>query len=360
MSRCLRDPCSACAGSFAARLSRPVANADKKDQGGSSGGMNHRGNRIVADGDLTRALRRIRRRLSERRWEIDASGRIRCELLPGVEGHPARMCCPLGMLAAEAPRTRLERALGEPANAEWKAFVEALVDLEVRDHARALRKLQDPPHAGPYAERDLWRFGAGLAVSTMPTDRVSESILAMAPATIRVLSDASDHPRSEAGILLTRSLSTGSNALAEDFREHFRQTVEDAAAASRAAARGRVRESSADVRNEGDGADRAPAEKQPEQARRAGSDGVRRRQRTRLALARRIGNGIGFIARVPAAAISFGVGLWRTLGGNSGRTKRVQLALNPPFSTRPLRLSAGSPTRYATSSAEPPTDDSTA
>ena len=250
---------------------------------------------IATDPSLTRALKRIRRRLAGRRWEMDGSGRIRCELLPSVEGHPRRMCCPLGMLAAEAPRTRLDRTLHERTNADWKATVAAFVDLEIRGHAHALGKQPERLQHEAFAEWDLVRLGIGLAVSTTPSDPESESILAMEGATIQVLSEAADHPDSPAGILLTRSLSTESNTLAEDFQKHFQRTVAEAAAVFRAAnaiTQRRTREARADVHNEDGRLDRNAAAREPaEQAR--------------------------------GPVISFGVGLWRMLSRKSPRTERA-------------------------------------
>ena len=251
--------------------------------------------RIATDPSLTRALKRIRRRLAGRRWEMDCSGRIRCELLPPVEGHPRRVCCPLGMLAAGAPRTRLDRTLQERTNADWKTTVAAFVDIEVRGHAHALGKQSERLRHEAYAERDLVRLGVGLAVSTTPSDPASERILAMEAATIQVLSEAADHPNSQTGILLTRSLCTESNALAEDFRNHFQRTVAEAAAVFRAASavtQRRIREARADVHNEDGRLDRHAAATEPAEK-----------------------------ARGPV--FSFGVGLWRMLSRNSPRTERT-------------------------------------
>lgn len=214
---------------------------------------------MAVDGNLTKALRRIRRRLATKRWEIDGNGRIRCELLPRVEHHPRRMCSPLGMLAVETPRTRLARTLHEAANAKWKTMVESFVDLEIRDHIHALVNQADRSQSREYVEEDLVRLGIGLAVTTTPSDRAAESILAMEPATIRILSDAAHHPNSHVGILLTRALRAESNTLAQDFREHFRQTVEEAAAASHSANainRHRLRRLSADAKSGSTGIDR--------------------------------------------------------------------------------------------------------
>ena len=188
-----------------------------------------------AAGHLSNALKRIRRRLAGKRWEMDGAGRIRCEILPRAGGHPRRTCCPLGMLAAEAPRARLDRTLRDRTNADWTAAVEAFVNIELRSHVRELRRQSDGPPGREYTERELVRVGVGLAVCTAPWDHASEGILAMVPATIRLLSEATDHPDTYAGILLTRALRADGNTLAEDFRAHFRQTVEEAAVSSRAA-----------------------------------------------------------------------------------------------------------------------------
>lgn len=239
-----------------------------------------------ADGQLTNALKRIRRRLARRPWEMDGGGRIRCELLPPVAGHPRRMCCPLGMLAAEAPHARLDRTLRDRTNAEWRAAVVAFVDLELRNHTLALRQQPDRQVQREYTERDLVRLGVGLAVSTTPSDRVCASILAMEPATIQLLSEATDCPDTHAGILLVRALRTEGNTLAEDFRTHFRKTVEEAAAAWRTAAaiqRRRLQRPRVDVQDESE----------------------------RGSTSRRAQGGAG----LSAAAISFGAGVWRILGG---------------------------------------------
>ena len=249
--------------------------------------------RIATDPSLTRALKRIRRRLAGRRWEMDGSGRIRCELLPSVEGHPRRMCCPLGMLAAGAPRTRLDRALHERTNEDWKTTVAAFVDLEIRGHAHALGKQPERLQHEAYTEWDLVRLGVGLAVSTLPSDPVSERILAMEAATIQVLSEASDHPHSQTGILLTRSLSTESNTLAEDFQKHFQRTVVEAAAVFRAASaitQRRTRDARADLRSEDGRLDRHAAAREPAE-------------------------------QAQGPVIRLGVGLLRMLGRNSPRTE---------------------------------------
>ena len=238
---------------------------------------------IAADGNLTRALRRIRRRLATKRWEIDNNGRIRCELLPPVKGHPRRMCSPLGMLAIETPQTRLNQTLLEHPNANWKAMVKSFVDFEIRDHVHALVNQPDRLQRREYTEEDLVRLGVGLAVTTTPSDRASESILAMEPATIRILSDAAHHPNSHVGILLTRALRTESNTLARDFREHFRQTVEEAAAASHSANainRHRLRRLRADAKNGNTGIDRnASAGERPAPVRGVVRRGVRHLRR---------------------------------------------------------------------------------
>ena len=250
-------------------LSKPVDNAENKTQGAGITTMYYVSTAV--DGNLTKALKRIRRRLATKRWEIDGNGRIRCELLPPVENHPRRMCSPLGMLAVDAPGTRLYRTLLEPSNAKWKTIVESFVDFEIRDHIHALANQADRSHRREYMEQDLVRLAIGLAVTTAPSDRASESILAMEPATIRILSDAAHHPNSHAGILLTRALRTESNTLAQDFREHFRQTVEEAAAASHSANainRHRLRRLTADAKNGNTGIDRnASAGERPARAR---------------------------------------------------------------------------------------------
>lgn len=242
----------------------------------------------ATDQDLIRALRRIRRRLAARRWVLDGSGRIRCELLPPVDGYPRRMCCPLGMLAAEAPRTRLDRTLQERENADWKAAVTSFVDLEIRPHVQALARKPGRLRREEHAERGLVRLGVALAVSTMPSDPASESILALEAATVRLLSEASERPDSRAGILLARSLRTEGNTLAEDYRERFRRTLAEAAAVSRAARaviRRRIRELGSDA-----------------------DDG-------------RGGLAPDAAARTPAApardaVLGFGAGLWRILAGD--------------------------------------------
>lgn len=238
---------------------------------------------MAVDGNLTKALKRIRRRLATKRWEIDGNGRIRCELLPRVENHPRRMCSPLGMLAVETPRTRLDRTLLERGNARWKTMVESFVDFEIRDHIHALVNQADRSHRKEYMEEDLVRLGIGLAVTTTPSDRASESILAMEPTTIRVLSDAAHHPDSHVGILLTRALTTESNSLAQDFREHFRQTIEEAVTVSHRANainRRRLRRLIVDDQNGNTGSDRnASAGETPAQSRGAVRRGMRGLQR---------------------------------------------------------------------------------
>ena len=274
--------------------SRPAA-PTTRTKGDSAHGMYYIEDRIATNRDLTRALKRIRRRLAGRCWEMDGSGRIRCELLPSVEGHPRRMCCPLGMLAAEAPRARLDRTLHERTNPDWKTTVAAFVDLEIRGHVQALAKHPKRLQHAAYAEWDLVRLGVALAVNTIPSDPTSERILAMEAATIRVLSEAADHPNSQTGILLTRSLSTESNTLAEDFRKHFRRTVAEAAAVFRAASaitRRRTREARADVHNEDGRLGRHAAAREPAE-------------------------------QAQGPVISFGVGLWRMFRRNSPRTERA-------------------------------------
>lgn len=241
-----------------------------------------------ADGHLTNALKRIKRRLAGKRWEMDGGGRIRCEILPRAGGYPRRTCCPLGMLAAEAPHARLDRTLRDRTNAEWRAAVESFVNIELRNHVRELRQQSDRPPGREYKEQDLVRLGVCLAVCTTPSDHASESILAMAPATIQLLSEATDHPDTYAGILLTRALRAESNTLADDFRAHFRQTVEEAAASSRAANAihlRRLKGPAVDIVEESEGG-----------------------RTSRKAPGR---------AGLPAAAIRFGAGLWKMLGGRS-------------------------------------------
>ncbi len=247
-----------------------------------------------AEGNLGNALRRIRRRLAGKRWEMDGSGRLRCEILPPAAGYPRRVCCPLGMLAADASHARQDRILRDRANAEWRAIVETYVEMELRTHADALRQQPARSHRKEYAERNLVRLGIGLAVTTMPSNQASESILAMAPATVRLLSEAADHPDTHAGILLTRALRAESNTLAEDFRTHFRQSVDNAALASRAAGAARQH-----------------------RLRSANVDDHDANER------RAIGRGFPGGRGLPAAAISFGAGLWSMVRANPQKTQGV-------------------------------------
>ena len=280
-------------GPAPARLSKRAGKADKERKGDRNDEMHYnRAGSTGAGGDLANALKRIRRRLAGKRWEMDGSGRIRCEILPPAVGHPRRVCCPLGMLAADASHARLDRVLRERANTEWRAMVETYVEMELRTRTDALRQQPDRLHRKEHAEQNLVRLGIGLAVTTMPSNQASESILAMAPGTVQLLSEAADHPDTQAGILLTRALRAESNTLAEDFRTHYRQSVDRAALAFRAAS--------------------------AVQRRRLRSVGIDDHDANERGTT---GRGFPGGSGLPAAAIRFGAGLWSMVRANPRKRK---------------------------------------